>query len=129
MATKIAFEQLNKLDSLDKVLGLLQKGMTDIPDVCKWQEAHAPKQTKRKEGFKIGPSGTVGFSRGNMRWYFYGSQLAEFMAKNDEGLNVFEQLWAFFQEHEGKPEKVAIKDDQRNVTGYKTVVLTREKAK
>ena len=35
MATKIAFEQLNKLDSLDKVLGLLQKGMTDIPDVCK----------------------------------------------------------------------------------------------
>jgi hypothetical protein len=45
MATKIAFEQLNKLDSLDKVLGLLQKGMTDIPDVCKWQEAHTPKQT------------------------------------------------------------------------------------
>jgi hypothetical protein len=45
MATKIAFEQLTKLDSLDKVLGLLQKGMTDIPDVCKWQEAHAPKQT------------------------------------------------------------------------------------
>ena len=81
------------------------------------------------KGSRSCPSGTVGFSRGNMRWYFYGSQLSEFMEKNDEGLNVFEQLWAFFQEHEGKPEKVAIKNDNGEITGYKTVTLSREKSK